>query len=122
LQFDLEVVAFTDVSGLITLLADGDRILKAAKGLFSKLQRGIRQQDVESSIGRKISHSVVSDGRTVVYALNRGVPFVVAARQARVSEDIIRIAKEVLEEEPDLAPELAVRAASKKGLFQWRAH
>ncbi|HEY5488460.1 MAG TPA: response regulator, partial [Candidatus Limnocylindrales bacterium] len=38
---------------------------------------GIRQQDVESSIGRKISHSVVSDGRTVVYALNRGVPFVV---------------------------------------------
>ena len=30
-----------------------------------------------SSIGRKIDHTVVSDGRTVVYALNRGVPFVV---------------------------------------------
>jgi pilus assembly protein CpaE len=83
---------------------------------------GIRQQDVESSIGRKISHSVVSDGRTVVYALNRGVPFVVAARQARVSEDIIRVAKTVLENEPEVAPDLALRAASKKSLFQWRAH
>jgi pilus assembly protein CpaE len=84
---------------------------------------GIRQQDVESSIGRKISHSVVSDGRTVVYALNRGVPFVVAARQARVSEDVVRVAKAVLEEEPELAPEIALRpGAPKKGLFQWRAH
>ena len=83
---------------------------------------GIRQQDVESSIGRKISHSVVSDGRTVVYALNRGVPFVVAARQTRVSEDVVRIAKAVLEEEPDVAPDLAMRDAAKKGLFQWRAH
>jgi len=83
---------------------------------------GIRQQDVESSIGRKISHSVVSDGRTVVYALNRGVPFVVAARQARVSEDIIRVAKTVLQGEAEDAPEMPVRAAQKKSLFQWRAH
>jgi pilus assembly protein CpaE len=83
---------------------------------------GIRQQDVESSIGRKISHSVVSDGRTVVYALNRGVPFVVSARQTRVSEDIVRVARAVLTEEPEIAPEIALRAASKKGLFQWRAH
>jgi MinD-like ATPase involved in chromosome partitioning or flagellar assembly len=37
------------------------------------------------------SHTrVVSDGRTVVFALNRGVPFVVAARQTRVSEDVSR--------------------------------
>jgi len=83
---------------------------------------GIRQQDVESSIGRKISHSVVSDGRTVVYALNRGVPFVVAARQTRVSEDVIRIATAVLKGEPEIAPEIALRQIPKKGLFQWRAH
>ncbi len=44
---------------------------------------GIRFQDVESSIGRKINHTVVSDGRTVVFALNRGVPFVVASRQSQ---------------------------------------
>ncbi|HEY5519285.1 MAG TPA: response regulator [Candidatus Limnocylindrales bacterium] len=83
---------------------------------------GIRQQDVESSIGRKISHSVVSDSRTVVYALNRGVPFVVAARQTRVSEDVIRIATAVLKGEPEIAPEIALRQIPKKGLFQWRAH
>ena len=83
---------------------------------------GIRQQDVESSIGRKISHSVVSDARTVVYALNRGVPFVVAARQARVSDDVVRIAKTVLEGDDEIAPEIALSAAQKKGLFQWRAH
>jgi pilus assembly protein CpaE len=83
---------------------------------------GIRQQDVESSIGRKISHSVVSDGRTVVYALNRGVPFVVAARQTRVSEDVVRVARAVLEEGPEVSSDLAIRNAAKKGLFQWRAH
>src|SRR3954468_8089403 len=83
---------------------------------------GIRQQDVESSIGRKISHSVVSDGRTVVYALNRGVPFVVAARQARVSEDLVRVVKAVMDGEEEVAPDIALRVAQKKGLFQWRAH
>jgi pilus assembly protein CpaE len=85
---------------------------------------GIRLHDVESSIGRKISHSVVSDGRTVVYALNRGVPFVVAARQARVSEDVVKLAKTIVggeQVQPGQAPD---RAAQRKsgGLFQWRAH
>ena len=46
---------------------------------------GIRVQDVEQSIGRKIDHSIVSDGRTVVYALNRGVPFV-SRQQARTGQ------------------------------------
>jgi pilus assembly protein CpaE len=83
---------------------------------------GIRLQDVESSIGRKISHSVVSDGRTVVYALNRGVPFVVASRQARVSEDVVRLAKAVVGGEQIHVGQMPLGAASKKGLFQWRAH
>jgi len=83
---------------------------------------GIRLQDVESSIGRKISHSVVSDGRTVVYALNRGVPFVVAARQARVSEDIVRLAKTIVEGEQIQPSQMPLRPVPRKGLFQWRAH
>ena len=83
---------------------------------------GIRLQDVETSIGRKISHSVVSDGRTVVFALNRGVPFVVAARQARVSEDVMRMAKSVLGSEVATEPEIALRAAPRKGIFAWRTH
>ena len=36
---------------------------------------GIRVADVEHSIGRRVDHTIVSDGRSVVYALNRGVPF-----------------------------------------------
>jgi pilus assembly protein CpaE len=85
---------------------------------------GIRLHDVESSIGRKVSHSVVSDGRTVVYALNRGVPFVVGARQARVSEDLVRLAKTIVggdQVQPGQAPALAAQRKSG-GLFQWRAH
>jgi pilus assembly protein CpaE len=84
---------------------------------------GIRLQDVESSIGRKISHSVVSDGRTVVYALNRGVPFILAARQTRVSEDLVRLAKTIVGGE-QAQPTMPARAAQRKsgGLFQWRAH
>jgi pilus assembly protein CpaE len=83
---------------------------------------GIRLQDVESSIGRKIKHSVVSDGRTVVFALNRGVPFVLAARQARVSEDIVQMARNVLGGELAEPAEMPLRAAQRKGIFQWRAH
>jgi pilus assembly protein CpaE len=33
---------------------------------------GIRVADVEHSIGRKVDETIVSDGRSVVYALNRG--------------------------------------------------
>ena len=40
---------------------------------------GIRVADVEHSIGRKVDHTIVSDGRSVVYALNRGVPFFLSA-------------------------------------------
>jgi len=85
---------------------------------------GIRLQDVESSIGRKISHTVVSDGRTVVYALNRGVPFMVAARQTRVSEDVARLAKTVVNGEHAQLTQVPARATQRKsgGLFQWRAH
>jgi pilus assembly protein CpaE len=54
---------------------------------------GIRVADVEHSLGRKVDHSVVSDGKSVVLALNRGVPFIVANRDAQVSQDLQRIAE-----------------------------
>ena len=54
---------------------------------------GIRVADIEHSIGRKVDHTVVSDGRTVVYALNRGVPFVWSNKQAQVSQDVLTIAR-----------------------------
>jgi len=47
---------------------------------------------VEHSIGRKVDNTIVSDGRAVVYALNRGVPFVLSNREAQVSQDVFRLA------------------------------
>jgi len=83
---------------------------------------GIRVSDVEHSIGRKIDHTIVSDGRSVVYALNRGVPFVVSNREAQVSQDVIRIATSLTgpRAEPTAALSDERRQAPKKSLFAWR--
>ncbi len=85
---------------------------------------GIRVSDVESSIGRRIDHTVVSDGRSVVYALNRGIPFYVSNREAQVSQDILRLATAVASEvhvrsAGDKASPASQKAA-KKSLFAWR--
>ena len=83
---------------------------------------GIRVADVEHSIGRKVDDTIVSDGRSVVYALNRGVPFFLSQpggagvaghpapgpvgrrRAARASPPVAEVGK----------------AAQKKSLFAWR--
>jgi pilus assembly protein CpaE len=79
---------------------------------------GIRVSDIEHSIGRKVDHSVVSDGRTVVYALNRGVPFVWSNKQAQVSQDIVGIAKAIAgDAEVAPAPE---KQAQRRSLFARR--
>jgi pilus assembly protein CpaE len=80
---------------------------------------GIRVADVEHSIGRKVDHTVVSDGRSVVYALNRGVPFFLSNREAQVSQDILRLARS-LKGEPEKARDGARRQAPRKSLFAWR--
>jgi pilus assembly protein CpaE len=80
---------------------------------------GIRVADVEHSIGRKVDHTIVSDGRSVVYALNRGVPFFVSNREAQVSQDILRLAKALLGASAN-APAEARKPAPKKSLFAWR--
>jgi pilus assembly protein CpaE len=84
---------------------------------------GIRVQDVESSIGRKIDGTIVSDGQTVVYALNRGIPFVLGSKQARVSQDVTRLARAILgETEPAerSAKAPAQAARERKPLLAWR--
>ena len=95
-------------------LGYGDRlklVLNRADSAF-----GIRVADVENSVGRKIDHQVVSDGRTVVYALNRGVPFVWSNSQAPVSEDILKISRALVSGEgsPDAEDE---KEPAKKSLF-----
>ena len=79
---------------------------------------GIRVPDVEQSIGRKVDHTIVSDGRSVVYALNRGVPFYLSNREAPVSQDILKIAQ-AISGEPSPA-EASPKAAPKKSLFARR--
>ena len=82
---------------------------------------GIRVSDVEHSIGRKVDETIVSDGRTVVYALNRGIPFFVSNREAQVSQDILRLARSVIGERSAIATAGDGRkSAQKKSLFAWR--
>src|SRR6476659_4710103 len=84
---------------------------------------GIRVQDVEHSIGRKVDETIVSDGRSVVYALNRGVPFFLSNREAQVSQDVLRLARTIVGERVHVAPAAAEdprKVAQKKSLFAWR--
>jgi pilus assembly protein CpaE len=82
---------------------------------------GIRVTDVEQSIGRKVDYTIVSDGRSVVYALNRGIPFFISNREAQVSQDILRLAVSLTGEERKPATEGARKATpAKKSLFAWR--
>jgi pilus assembly protein CpaE len=89
---------------------------------------GIRVADVEHSIGRKVDHTIVSDGRSVVYALNRGVPFFLSNREAQVSQDILRLAQAVAGLAPKAADSVVAPAAkaakgapAKKSIFAWRS-
>ena len=83
---------------------------------------GIRVADVEHSIGRKVDYSIVSDGRSVVYALNRGVPFFLSNRETQVSQDILRLATSLVGEAAVAATanEEARKSAKNKSLFAWR--
>jgi pilus assembly protein CpaE len=81
---------------------------------------GIRVADVEHSIGRRVDHTIVSDGRSVVYALNRGVPFFLSNREAQVSQDVLRLASAVVGTRTAEAGEPAKKTAQKKSLFAWR--
>jgi pilus assembly protein CpaE len=80
---------------------------------------GIRVSDVEHSIGRQIDYQIVSDGRSVVYALNRGVPFVLSHREAQVSQDVARLARALAGEGTEAATAPA-RGGQRRSLFAWR--
>jgi pilus assembly protein CpaE len=84
---------------------------------------GIKVTDVEHSIGRKVDETIVSDGRSVVYALNRGVPFFLSNREAQVSQDILRLAKNVVGDRTHVAHATDTERKAvqqKKSLFAWR--
>jgi pilus assembly protein CpaE len=57
---------------------------------------GISSDDLNKALGRVPEHSVVSDGHLVVRSNNEGVPFVLADPNAAVSQDIARVATELM--------------------------
>jgi pilus assembly protein CpaE len=57
---------------------------------------GIDPGDLQRALGRVPEHRVVSDGLLVVQANNEGVPFVLANPAAPISQDIHRVAAELL--------------------------
>jgi pilus assembly protein CpaE len=75
---------------------------------------GIKASDVEASLGRKIPHTIVSDGRALVLAVNRGVPFVISHRESQVAKDLFEMARK-LSAPPIDAPVSAKAAAAAKG-------
>ncbi|MEP6693833.1 MAG: histidine kinase, partial [Chloroflexota bacterium] len=74
---------------------------------------GIKASDVEASLGRKIPHTIVSDGRTLVLAVNRGVPFVISHRDSQVAKDIFALAQRLVATEA--APAAAGKQAPARG-------
>ena len=57
---------------------------------------GIDPMDLERALGRVPEHRVVSDGMLVVQSNNEGVPFVLANPAAPISQDLHRVAAELL--------------------------
>lgn len=57
---------------------------------------GIDERSLADAIGRVPEHRVVSDGRLVVQSNNEGVPFVLADPTAQISQDVVRVATELL--------------------------
>ena len=57
---------------------------------------GIDPTDLERALGRVPEHRVVSDGMLVVQSNNEGVPFVLANPSAAISQDLQRVALELL--------------------------
>src|SRR2546430_2149982 len=74
---------------------------------------GIKASDVEASLGRKIPHTIVSDRRALVLAVNRGVPFVISHRESQVAKDIFALAQKVAAAEA--APAAAGKQAPARG-------
>jgi len=79
---------------------------------------GIKASDVEASLGRKIPHTIVSDGRALVLAVNRGVPFVISHRESQVAKDIFTLADKLsgAGEATGAATATPQKAAPKQGL------
>ncbi len=76
---------------------------------------GIKATDIEASLGRKIPHTIVSDGRTLVLAVNRGVPFVIDHKDSPVAKDVFTLAGKLTSAEAAQPAAAAAKAAPARG-------
>ena len=79
---------------------------------------GIKASDVEASLARKIPHTIVSDGRALVLAVNRGVPFVISHKDSQVAKDIFTLADKLTgaTDNPAATAATPQKAAARQGL------
>jgi Flp pilus assembly CpaE family ATPase len=78
---------------------------------------GLSRDDIVRTLGRQPDFEVVSDGKLVLEANNRGEPFTVVGPKAKVSGDVESIAKALvrsMQEEHRAAAEKAAREATAR--------
>src|SRR5919198_381506 len=100
-ESDLSDVLWRDPSGIDILLAPprvemAEMVTARDIDNRSDWPAGINPDDLARALGRVPEHSIVSDGKLVVQSNNEGVPFVLANPGAPISQDVVRIASEVM--------------------------
>lgn len=75
---------------------------------------GIDIGEVERNFNRKTAASIVSDGRIVTQAVNKGVPLVVGARDSKVARGILSLADYVEREPSTSEPPQSVQTGARK--------
>lgn len=76
---------------------------------------GIKAADIAESLGSPISVTLPSDGRLVTQAANRGIPFVLDARDSGASRAIYELAELLIKAEPQTGNEEEPR--SRRGRY-----
>lgn len=75
---------------------------------------GISYQDVEKSLGMLVAAHIPSDGRVVVAAVNRGIPFVVSDPRTKITQAVRELAHLVIS---DQGYQEDLQKKEKKGVF-----
>lgn len=82
----------------------------------SSKEMGLELQDVEKALNIRVNFEIPSDGKTLLPALNQGVPFVSYHPQSKVTEDLRSIAQTLIDQpaQPNAAP--SAQECDRKGL------
>ncbi len=76
---------------------------------------GIRPEDIEKTMKQTVTASVPADPRTVMFSVNRGLPFVVREPGKAISEAVMQLAKQLREELRGSARDERERVAEPAG-------